>query len=1779
MKNIEKLSELLYQYFATNQSYYLLQQKDGTYRKVSGLVNQNFIENSLSNNNSFAVYQKNMDSTVKWICFDFDILKKHINSQLYSSASLELNKSVQYFTNMLNEFDLPYLLEYSGNRGFHVWITLDELVTYKVAYLILQSILTKIDLKYDHELIGIDLFPKTPSPSDGVGSGVKMPLSLHKKSNKYSILLENNVLLESNQDIIELTPELIKAQIEILKKHKSIDVPYIEKQMDIFIDLSYNDNYHQERIKTINIKEEFSLPSLIIHWKQHKPLKQLANKIEQKISIDNSERILIVGLLGNIYCKTKQDVAKKIIHSVLQKTDNYKYDTTEYAIKKLKSFNFPSQNQIEDILHSKFEKTFTTNELLKACIPNYLSYEDGTFEFSINDISITALAELNYLFQNDEVQLRLLINKLASIDTTELLKNVTTLINTKNKIIFYKHERMEQEKQRILITLGLVERIFTSLVIKQLDYFLQFTPNINSHGYNLNKGYKDGYVFKPWLYSWIEFLSNINSAIEDKSYQHYYIVKTDIKSFYNNIPHDNLKRMLLGDLNAKINEKISSLSEKSLDRYKKIIHKLFEITESITTINLGLPQGPAYARYLAELYLDNLDNKFDEKIKNSDIFLYQRYVDDIFFITETEEQAQNLLNTFKADLEILGLSINENKTMIKQIKNFNEDFNKYRSQSKYAVDRISANYTDATDTQKDLAVDEFLKLLEAETSTNDLAFIFSHLTGVPELDNLKKQKVVTTLLKREGRGSLYKHLFSFVLENNAHWSLLTEVEKFDKLQSEVITSTFINILENIEGKRKEDLIAFLKDQLNKLERTEVVSEHLAYLHINFGLEIDITQIPAEVVLRTIEACTSEENIYISSEVIKYINTELNAIKELTTFINAIYPLCVSTKTSKEDLQSLSFTYYAKFVSSAKNGKLNVDQEPEINTIETAKKFYYLLCLFSLSNANDSTDLLRNMWEYCAKVFNNISLLSNSYLSHNWLNKIDKIDIDINKALLIISSIADGNLYRGISDEKKTFEKFHSTIFVYVILEKKIFDISSIKETLAELKAFSTFYEWLIDNTEVKLFPNDKLWFEKNIILNNTIMLRKNNQILIRKPISEFVKNKSIKKKHLGYAEIIEEFKPESQQSINEIGNNLTFTQKLKLLIDSFDDNTTFPNVFINERFLKKDTLIPFTKELSKSTSLIFQNQDKSISSKDNNLKNYITCFFDVMSRGQNGYEFKQIHDKYILNLEKHINLLDFIKEIPIQLNQFDGLNDEFYYDISMAGALYNTLNEDDLFKKIDNFITQYDKFNSEMNDRHIFSVNKKFKPIDNTPEHFFNTIIKSLEIIPNEIIPSLPLYLFNDIREIVKIISKIENEMIENHPNVNLSCFKKVFFNLSTRTQTLNIEGKKYNYNQIHFFNMHEINLVTLETKHEYLIRSSEHFYYAKDNDKIFIIAIPSFLTKMYLSIEERYNKMIIINDSEQSYPPRLPEENEIISLDQFGQAVENIMIHQDITKEEAENILTTWLSALPIKFRQPLLILISAHIVMTKIDIEKFLDIFDDLLKNKKKLNPFLIKRLADHNGTHRILNAKIKDGKNLRKLESLSPEYIENNAEEVTIVVDNIISGEQVEKAIKKYVNIKTSGSCYFVFTPKESSRIEKNLKGINTLNICTVLYTQNGIKHIEKICKKYLNKDIKIKILAGREIGIDAFFGTTTKIGANDKETIRALLLNKDEMKHLYTHLKGFNNANRPFTNDKINNTNLIARYKSLPKKSFSFLYTELRRTKDCKPFIRIREKNEK
>ncbi|RMP60710.1 hypothetical protein ALQ18_05141, partial [Pseudomonas marginalis pv. marginalis] len=825
---MDKLSVELSSVFSSDQNFHIKQKPDGNYVRRSGALTSEVISQSIKNGGALGPYQKNIDSSVNWICFDFDVKKKFLGGELFFDAVAELNATVDSFCTKLTESGIPYILEFSGQRGMHVWIIFSERMTYRTAFELINKIQLNWIVLPDSAMIAVDLFPKAKAPSGGVGMGVKIPVSKHVKSGFYSFLVPDQRKCESLYRFGELTDEILERQLDLLKSIRRISKADLESTLGVFFELTQDESMTAARVSSVLIDgDSFSLAELFLHWSTEKPLLKLSERILTQKTLNHAERMLLVGLLINVKSSCYEDFSERLLLRIFSKLPNFDKDKSVKAIRQLRSFYFPSQQQIENITGETFEKVLSVNGLLGVCIPRYKGFIEGSFEFSLDDIKVVRAAEINYVFQNDEVQINKILNFLYNADDVCLLSEVKQYVESHSVVGHYKHERKEVNKERELIALEGVERMATSLILKQLIYFLEFESSDNSFGYQTNPGFKDRYIFKPWLNLWLEFVAGISSVIEDEDNSEYYIVKADISRFYDQIPHEPIKRLLLGKVNKKIDRRLDTLQGDSLVSYRKLIEVLFFVTGSLAGrgVERGLPQGPAYARFLAELYIDNIDQGFDESLKRGDVLFYRRYVDDIFIICRSEKEARENLSRLKSEVENLGLSINDEKTKITKIEYFTEDFQRYKSQSKYTVDRASRNYESATDTQKNLAINEFISIIEADTCEDDLAFVFSHLSGVPEVDHFKLEKVLPTLVSGVGRGSMFRHLFGFVLESSERWHLLSDVEVMNDLQSEVFTSVLLSGMEAIKNER------LLFDSVvlpffGKLKRTRLVDENI-----------------------------------------------------------------------------------------------------------------------------------------------------------------------------------------------------------------------------------------------------------------------------------------------------------------------------------------------------------------------------------------------------------------------------------------------------------------------------------------------------------------------------------------------------------------------------------------------------------------------------------------------------------------------------------------------------------------------------------------------------------------------------------------------------------------------------------------------------------------------------------------------------------------------------------------------------------------------------------------
>ncbi len=249
---------------------------------------------------------------------------------------------------------------------------------------------------------------------------------------------------------------------------------------------------------------------------------------------------------------------------------------------------------------------------------------------AITEINKKIYTRLRFKIADDTVLAKLIEEKAIKKNLKQELieKHLTDvsekLLDSKFKIAI---TRVETDEKPVYTTTESAENYFA---IKQLQY-------------NVRKSFKVKQANR------FAIVNQINSLLTDNFPK--IVLRTDVKSFYESIPHDKLL--------AKINDNplLSFLS-------KKLIWKILKdfLVASSATDKIGIPRGIGVSAYLAELYMRDIDKEISSL---KDVTYYARYVDDIIivFTPTTNHKTPTYIDQVKSIMETdTGLKMNPVKT-------------------------------------------------------------------------------------------------------------------------------------------------------------------------------------------------------------------------------------------------------------------------------------------------------------------------------------------------------------------------------------------------------------------------------------------------------------------------------------------------------------------------------------------------------------------------------------------------------------------------------------------------------------------------------------------------------------------------------------------------------------------------------------------------------------------------------------------------------------------------------------------------------------------------------------------------------------------------------------------------------------------------------------------------------------------------------------------------------------------------------------------------------------
>lgn len=126
-----------------------------------------------------------------------------------------------------------------------------------------------------------------------------------------------------------------------------------------------------------------------------------------------------------------------------------------------------------------------------------------------------------------------------------------------------------------------------------------------------------------------------------KTRRPFYIIRTDVSSFFESIPQEQLKHIVMD--NTLLSHKSKVFVNAILKEYEAEKLKLIEAESDGMKKGCGVPRGIGISSLLSEIYMRDLDSSIK---KRHEVIFYVRYVDDIFMLLAELPEGRGLENYY-----------------------------------------------------------------------------------------------------------------------------------------------------------------------------------------------------------------------------------------------------------------------------------------------------------------------------------------------------------------------------------------------------------------------------------------------------------------------------------------------------------------------------------------------------------------------------------------------------------------------------------------------------------------------------------------------------------------------------------------------------------------------------------------------------------------------------------------------------------------------------------------------------------------------------------------------------------------------------------------------------------------------------------------------------------------------------------------------------------------------------------------------------------------------------
>ncbi|MGR6341496.1 reverse transcriptase domain-containing protein [Priestia megaterium] len=1737
---IEELSRELFNNFFYNRRYYGRQIENDSgkviYIRKRNKISATILKNMIESQKSIMSYQQ-VRQKLKWICLDIDISKEFIDTDFDFFTNDEMKNKLfsiyERVVGILGKYGIKYISEFSGNRGIHIWIFFNKEITKNMGYQIIRKIEQELTMETDElgKEIVIDKYPKNGSAKNNtIGLGVKVPLSYHLRSNRYSYLINDKSEIKK---IENLSDEFLREQLAIIKKIDVNNTDSVIKSLNIVEEIS------EEQFKRMDIRSNqlISLKSMIDVLSKSQLFRRLFDK--PVAHLNEKDRVVIVATLARLKTSDNENLGVDLLKEFFSSdSEHYDEDLTNEKIENLKNLYPPNIKYLEELYNLKCSYCKENNFVnVYDLIQSEIEVEIKTVEKNNDDLNKFIQAEINYLRQNDEVPLTFVRDELSYLETSSLEQKIDNIYTNEfdyTGIKAYKFIRNEsKEKSRTLYSLGASDRVISSYLASKMTEFMYGDFSINSYAYRLNKSNKN-YIFENWNKAWLDYIYSVEGIINDGSYDDFYLIKLDIKSFYNSINHITLREVLLERIKLNFNQV-------KLNEIYPIISYLLQLTKQIMSSDIGLPQGPAYARILAEFYLGKIDFIVEEFI-DDDFEDYFRYVDDIFIILKNKARAEEIFEKVKTTLDILGLELNSEKDkfqfgLIKDLKY------KVISKSfeKYFVDGL--DYEGASEELINNAKKLLNNLLLNEVNeieVKELPFYLTHLIDEEVLES-KRKKIGELILKDDiGRGSLFKHFYNNILFASNEISF--DLNLISNLKGLARSNLFSAVINNHKMVSNDIIHFIIQSYFNEdlLDYEEIELTRLILFSKTSTANLDFNSRKLGIILDNMKYC---EDFFLSKENEEKILPQLQyranlfgleeKISELDTFLEKVSGL--------HSVENVVKTFEAI---------INISMKKQVNK-KAAQHLANIVSFLSLYS-DIKIDGFTDMWKKVINFEEKYQLNMNEW--YKFKKHINWSKVKQEQLVMFISDVLKGKAIDPLKPVSKT-EKEYTSYLLFLMLQPHVGISQKIKDDVNFDKIKEIIYEqdikflkWCIDE-ETKYYPDLPEVARLNVFYNNRVILRKNNKLFVRADakLREFINSEDVLTDNwLNGEEYINFILDIGTSQLMNICDKLKGNHLINALIiitklmEKIDDGEIY-NYFEKGTFINDSEEIHF--KYSKFDRQTIVDKTKQFKTDSYNMKLNLVNLLgnpELIKVNEDFYYYnpKSFISEFIPSRCEGQEFLEYIMELGKYLNKNLKVNEinPFTIESAKLNAIKKLIKtQKTSFKEID-FLNKYSTLASENPERLIVFNN-------NGTEINEDNLFELIDGIINKIN-------FEDFKELNKFYNEINTvkERVEKYLAKQHN--KVVRLTRDNKNPEIKIDGRKFLLKDIQVLYPFEHEELEEVLPTDILDLSNRYALYI-GNDSNVIVAVP---LQGLISLKEKIS--LINNDDIVS---KLKEERlSIKSLECYSQALEVVQKQNNIPVHEASQRLIQFITQFEKRYEESLLKLIAAYKVIDEHLCKEYFSDLKRIIDENQDISVLPLKPNKDDNGFHVMLTTVGRwcgFDRNSSYLNRLLNDYKAINdksasSKTLLIPIDIGLGGTQFRNAIMHYYKPKNTLEGFYNF---EKEVFGQYLKSVDHIIIQTVFYTdqfeEKVHNNLDTIYSELETKKPLISIKGEKLNKADHVF--YQKLEYIDRELIIQAFSEERFKNHRLYHKKGkFEELLQEIEVERTSNM-LVARYKSMPK----------------------------